>query len=93
MPRKSVPPARSTGTPGRKSVPLSQVDARPESRRRKPYGEGEEAAQPEEDLEDFDDDELEDDDLEDVDEEDVEDFEDEDFDDDEVEDFSDDDDE
>jgi ribosome assembly protein YihI (activator of Der GTPase) len=92
MPRKPAPPARSTGTAGRKSVPLNLVAARPESRRRKPYGEGEEV-QPEEDLEDFDDDELEDDDVEDIDDDEVEDFEDEDFDDDEVDDFSDDDDE
>ena len=92
MPRKPSPPARPTGSAGRKSVPLSQVTSKPASGRRKPYGE-EEEVKPEEDLEDFDDDELEDDDVEDVDDEDVEDFEDEDFDDDEVDDFSDDDDE
>ena len=92
MPRKAAPPARPTGSAGRKSVPLNEVTSQPASRKRKPYVEGAEA-QPEEDLEDFDDDELEDDDMEDIDDEDVEDFEDEDFDDDEVDDFSDDDDE
>jgi hypothetical protein len=92
MPRKPAPPERSTGSAGRKSVPLSQVTSKPASGRRKPYGE-EVEVKPEEDLEDFDDDDEVDDEAEEVDDEDVEDFEDEDFDDDEVDDFSDDDDE